>query len=103
MSFDLFLCNFRGGESAAFPLTILDKFLGPFIEFRGPHCWTLSFPNGGKSFLYLDDDKEPIDGLCVNRPADSPELWSGLLDILRETGAMLCWPGGGAVLICLDR
>ncbi|HEX9490889.1 MAG TPA: hypothetical protein VF930_11420 [Stellaceae bacterium] len=86
------------GEPAPFSLAVLDKFLGQFIEFRSHHCWSLSFPNGGTSFLYLKDDQNEIDHACVNRPADSPELWIGLLDILRETGGMLCWPGGGAVV-----
>lgn len=99
MSFDMFLCTFRDGEPAPFSLTVLDRFLGPFIEFRSNHCWSLSFPNGGGSFLYLKDDQKEIDNFCINRPADSPELWIGLLEILRETGGMLCWPGGGRALL----
>lgn len=58
----------------------------------------MCFPNGGRSFLYLDDDRQEADFFSVNRPADSPELWSGLLEILRETRGMLFWPGGGAVV-----
>lgn len=98
MSFDMFLCNFRSGEPAPFSLAVINKCLGPFIKFRSGSHWTLSFPNGGTSFLYFDDDRTEIDNFCVNRPADSPELWTGLLEILRETGGMLCWPGGGAVV-----
>ena len=94
----MFLCNFRDGESAPFSLAVLDKALGQFAEFRSHDCWSLSFPNGGKSFLYLDDDPKEIDNFCVNRPADSPELWTGLLEVLRKTGGMLFWPGGGAVV-----
>jgi hypothetical protein len=70
----------------------------PFIDFREHHCWGLSFPDGGKSFLYLKDEQKEIEHICVNRPTDSPELWTGLLEILRETGAVLYWPGGGAVV-----
>jgi hypothetical protein len=94
----MFLCAFKNGEPAPFSLAIVDKCLGPFIDFREHHCWDLSFPDGGKSFLYLKDDQKEIEHICVNRPADSPELWTGLLEILRETGAMLYWPGGGAVV-----
>src|SRR6185437_7095935 len=94
----MFLCNFRGAERSPFSLAVINKFLGPFIEYRSATCWTLSFPNGGKSFLYFDDDRTEIDNFCVNRSADSPELWTGLLEILRETGGMLCWPGGGVVV-----
>jgi hypothetical protein len=98
MSFDMYLCTFRDGEPAPFSLAVLDKLLGPFIEFRSRHRWSLSFPNGGRCFLYLKDDQKEIDHVCANRPADSPELWTGLLEVLRETGGMLCWPGGGAVV-----
>ncbi len=37
------------------------------------------------------------DGLALE-VADSPELWAGLLEILRETRGILFWPGGGAVV-----
>ncbi len=46
----------------------------------------------------FDDDQQDIDSFSVNRPADSPELWAGLLEILRETRGILFWPGGGAVI-----
>jgi hypothetical protein len=98
MSFDMFLFTFRSGEPAPFPLAVIDKFLGPFIKFRSNDYWSLSFPNGGNTFFYLDGDRKEIDNFCVNRPADSPELWTGLLEILRETGGVLWWPGGGSVV-----
>lgn len=98
MSFDIYVCSFRDGEPAPFSLAVIDKALGPYIKYREHHCWSLCFPNGGRSFVYLKDDRQEIDFFSVNRPADSPELWIGLLEILRETRGMLFWPGGGAVV-----
>ena len=70
----MYLCTFRDGEPAPFSLAVLDKLLGPFIEFRSHHRWSLSFPNGGRSFLYLKDDQKEIDHVCVNPANRQPGI-----------------------------
>ncbi len=97
MSFDLFLGCFQNGKPSTFPQNIVEKALGQYVAERRDGCWVLSFPNGGRSYLYIDDDSE-IGDCNVNRPAASPELWQGLLDILRQTSTVLYWPGGGCAV-----
>ncbi len=97
MSFDIFVNCIRNEEECTFPLAVVEEVFGAFIEGREPTCWTLLFPDGGRSFLYVRDQPN-IAHFCVNRPVASPELWQGLFDILRRTGSMLFWPGGGSVV-----
>jgi hypothetical protein len=97
MSFDIFLGCFQNGKSLKFPQDIVEKALGQYVAERRKNCWVLSFPDGGRSFLYIDDDNQ-VGDFSVNRPAASLELWQGLLDILRQTSTVLYWPGGGCVV-----
>lgn len=97
MSFDMFMIRAENGKDAPIPLDVIEQAFGPFIKYRNLAGWELSFPDGGRTFVYLKED----DGehhFNVNRPAMSPELWTALLEILRQTGTVLFWPGGGAVV-----
>lgn len=97
MSFDIYLGCFQNGKSSTFPQDIVEKALGQYAAERRDGCWVLRFSDGGQSFLYIDDDSK-VGDFSVNRPVASPELWQGLLDILRQTSAVLYWPGGGCVV-----
>ncbi|HEX9490888.1 MAG TPA: hypothetical protein VF930_11415 [Stellaceae bacterium] len=96
MSFEVFLQCYRDSEPFRFPRAVVEEAF-PFADRRDPGCWELKFPDGGRSDLYIDDELE-IWNLMVSRLARSPELWTGLFDILRRTGSMLFWPGGGSVV-----
>lgn len=101
MSFDLFLQNFRHGDSATFPRAVVESAFKGYIKEIDPEFSILNFPDGGSSELYTEDGAEngaAISGFMIARPAGSPELWVGLLDILKRTGAVLFWPDGGAVV-----
>lgn len=97
MSFDLFLQNFRRGESATFPRAVVDSAFKEYIKEMDPEFSMLNFPDGGSSEIYIDEGAE-ISGFMIAQPAGSPELWRGLLGILKRTGAVLFWPDGGAVV-----
>ena len=97
MSFDLFLQNFRCGESATFPRAVVESAFRGCLKQVDPEFSILNFPDGGRSELYIDEGAA-ISDFMIARPANSPELWQGLLDILRNTGAVLFWPGGGAIV-----
>ncbi|HYL33364.1 MAG TPA: hypothetical protein VEU53_09500 [Stellaceae bacterium] len=62
-----------------------------------PEFSILNFPDGGSSELYIEKDSA-ISDFMIARPAGSPELWKGLLEILKCTSAVLFWPDGGAVV-----
>lgn len=97
MSFDLFLQNFRHGEIAMFPRTVVESAFKGFLKQVNPEFSVLNFPDGGSSELYTDNGTA-ISDFMIARPASSPELWKGLLEILKNTGAVLFWPDGGAVV-----
>jgi len=92
MSFDIFVIRAENGRDAPIPLAVIEQAFGPFIKYREPAGWELSFPDGGRSFVYMKEDSDD------DHPASSPELWTALLEILRQTGTVLFWPGGGAVV-----
>lgn len=97
MSFDLFLQNFERGEAATFPRAIVESAFKGYLKEVDPEFFVLNFPDGGSSELFTDSDPA-ISGFTIARPAGSPELWRGLLEILKATGAVLFWPEGGAVV-----
>jgi hypothetical protein len=97
MSFDIYVIRAENGEAAPIPIAIIEQAFGPFIEFREPAGWGLLFPDGRRSFLYLREG-ERNNHFSINRPASSPELWAALFQILRQTGSVLYWPGGGSVV-----
>lgn|SRR5690348_4470882 len=97
MSFDLHLQNFRQGEIAAFPRTVLESAFKGYLKQVDPEFFVLNFPDGGSSELFTESGPA-ISSFMIARPAGSPELWRGLLGILKATGAVLFWPEGGAVV-----
>jgi len=100
MSSDLFFSAFQHGEFAPFPMAILEKAFGRFADRSDDECWRLSFPDGGESFILVEEGDE-ISDFNVNRPTGSKELWQGLFDILRATPGVLYW-GDGAVVADAD-
>lgn len=97
MSFDIFVIRVENGHEAPIPLPILERAFDRFVEFREPAGWGLLFPDGGRSFLYMREDSANHH-FSINRPTSSPDLWAGLFEILRQTGSVLYWPGGGSVV-----
>jgi len=97
MSFDLFLQNFQRGEIATFPHAVLETAFKGYFKEVDPEFFVLNFPDGGRSELYTQSGPA-ISDFMIARPAGSPELWRGLLDILQRTNAVLFWPDGGAVV-----
>lgn len=97
MSFDIFVIRVENGHEAPIPRAILERAFGPFIEFREPAGWGLLFPDGGRPFLYIREGSTNHH-FSINRPTSSPELWTALFEILRQTGSVLYWPGGGSVV-----
>jgi len=98
MSFDIFVIRAENGRDAPIPLAVIEHAFGPFIKYREPAGWELSFPDDGRSFVYMKEDSDDDHHFNVNRPASSPELWTAPLEILRQTGTVLFWPGGGAMV-----
>src|SRR5215475_7716623 len=98
MSFDLFVGCFRNGEKAQFPRTLVDRPFEAYISRREPGCLTLSFRNGGQSYVYRDDSNE-IDSFSVNRPTASSELYVALFTIMRSATLALYMPGNCPPLI----
>lgn len=97
MSFDLHLQNFRQGEITPFPRAVLESAFKGYLKQVDPEFFTLNFPDGGSCELYTEGDPA-ISSFMIAGPVGSPELWKGLLEILRNTGAVLLWPDGGAVV-----
>jgi hypothetical protein len=97
MSFDIFLTCFQNGEPANFPRAVVEKAFGVNVVKRKPELMELRYPDGGRGFLYIDDEAE-IDNFSVNRPPSSPAFWEAILGILRQTTSVLYWAGNGCVV-----
>jgi hypothetical protein len=97
MAFDMFLQCYRNCQPSPSPRTIVEQ---AFASSRDPtdiDVWVLRFPNGGVSELFIGEEQEIWD-LMFNGAPNSPELWSGIFEILKRTGSVLFWPGGGWVV-----
>ena len=98
MSFEVFLSCYKNGETSTFPLSVLENALAHYADrCDEQHYWVLEFPDGSNSELGLQPGAQ-IEGCTVFRPSDSPELWNGLIEILKRTMSVLYWPGGPPVV-----
>lgn len=93
----MFLSCVRDGESSTFPLAVVEETLGPYAKSRSKNGWQLHFPDGGVCDLYFNPAPQ-TDGFMVSRPSGNPELWKGLIEILKRTTSVLFWPGGVPVV-----
>ena len=97
MSFDIFVIRALNGKDAPIPLAVVEQAFGPFIKYRVQAGWELSFPDRGRTFVYIKEDDEEHH-FNVNRPASSPELWTALVEILRQIGTVLFCPAAAPSL-----
>ncbi|MDE2228973.1 MAG: hypothetical protein KGL11_08035 [Alphaproteobacteria bacterium] len=98
MSFDIFVSCYRDGEASTFPRKLAIELLGRFDPGgKDESHWVLKFPDGGWSEIYVTAGPR-IGGFMVTRSPDSPEFWSGLIEILKRTTSVLYWPGGPPVV-----
>lgn len=97
MSFDMFLFCVQDGEPSTFPLALVEEAFGLYAKSRNENGWQLHFPDGGVCDLYFDPTPQ-TDGFMVSRPSGNPELWKGLIEILKRTTSVLLWPGGPPVI-----
>lgn len=96
MSFDIFVQRFRNDALAKYPRAFVEKAFASFIKSRHEKCWELEFCGRSGPTIFIDNEVE-IDGFSVNNPGDD-EFWQALVRLLQDTGCLLHWPGGGAVV-----
>lgn len=96
MSFDIVVQCFRNGELAKYPRAVVERAFAPFIKARRAHSWELEIGGKGGPRIYIRNEPE-IHGFMVDRPGHDA-FWKALMRVLRETGSVLYWPGGGAVV-----
>jgi hypothetical protein len=77
---------------------LVEEIFGPYTTSnKDDSCWVLRFRDGGVSELNVDAGPD-IDGFMVSRPPNSPELWRGIIEILKRTTSVLYWPGTPCVV-----
>ena len=102
MSFEIYISCFRDGEPSTFPRALAEKIFGSYTTSKKDDpSWVLTFPDGDKSELNLGPEPQ-IDGFMVNRPTGSPELWNGIIEILKRTSSVLYWPGEATACVVAD-
>jgi|SRR5579883_1121054 len=103
MSLDLFLFCFRNGELVPFRRSIVVGAWAPFIKGDDDSTeWELTFPDGGRAEIYLDEGPE-INHFMISRPGASSAFWEGLFLIMEETGSILLNTGDGPSSFITDE
>jgi len=101
MSFDIFVECYSKGCGKSYPRRIVEDAFKAFIygkeKARGGEYLLLSFGDGGKARVFLDDTQD-TSGFMVNRPPASPEFWKAIIEIMKATDSVLWWPGSGCVI-----
>jgi hypothetical protein len=101
MSFEIFLSNFKDGETVPLPRSLLYTIFGKFCLGIDADSWELQFPDGGQCQMTVDYFS-PSAGITVSRPPASLDFWDGILKLLKETTSCLYWPGGGPAVANLS-
>jgi hypothetical protein len=94
MSFDIFIQRCERGNPAPIARPVIEREFGPFIRSRSAGFRQAAYDDGGTADIYIQDEGD-IDGFSVSRPPNSPAFWVNVFNILRDTGSVLYWPGGG--------
>jgi hypothetical protein len=82
MSLDIYVQWFRDGSAEGVPQGRVRSIFGDALKAQDAHGWRLSYGRGLESDVYLSVRDSKIEGLTVNRPADAPELWQSLFELL---------------------
>jgi hypothetical protein len=93
MSFDIFFLCFDRGAPAQVPFALIEKGFGSFAARRDDTCWSLEYPDGGFTELFVDATQDEVGDFMVSRPPLSPQFWQALFDLLQQTKSCLLWPG----------
>lgn len=102
MSFDLFLCRFRKGETEGIPLDQIRRAFGQHLTETEPDVWTVRYDAENWSTLYvgpLPADPGVTDELCINRPSADPRLWNAVWELLHLERVVVFYPGDGPSLV----
>jgi len=93
----MFLQCYRSCQPSLFSRMVVEE---AFASSRDPtdvDVWVLRFSDGGVSELFIGEEQE-IWNLMFNGAPNSPELWSGIFEMLKRTGSVLSCPGGGWIV-----
>jgi hypothetical protein len=94
MSFEVFLQTFKGGDNATFERAIAERLFAPYVHEVLSEQWDVRLPDGSPSLGQIFVDQEPlIDSLHVLRPPGDIGFWDAMYQLMKETGALLYWPG----------
>jgi hypothetical protein len=97
MSFDIFVCTMTEGDADFFDRSIAERAFEFIVEDLTGDQWALKAPGGGpcSGTVFIDDERK-ISGFSVNRPPGYegfPEFWDAIFEVLRQTRAIVVWPG----------
>ena len=97
MSFKIYLGSFRAGEGSTFPIDIVERAFGKYVEAREPTCWALAYPDGTGCEVYIRAAPK-ISGFMVARPINASPFADALFEVLSNSAGVIYWPGGGCVV-----
>ena len=93
MSLDIYVRWFRDGAAEGVPEGRVRTIFGDALEAQDELGWRISYGHGLDSQVYLSLRDSKIEGLTVNRPAEAPELWQALFDLLGVQNGVFFFPG----------
>jgi len=91
---------FRNGEIAKFPRAIAWDIFEPYARPAAFSGWDLSFPDGSRCHLHLDDDNE-VDGFGINRPCGS--VFALVYSVLSKVPAIMIVSSDGFCCVADEK
>lgn len=97
MSLDIFMQAYRSGEPTTFKRMVMDQVFGANLSINEDDFARVGFTDGsgGQMFFSEGDD---LHGVMFNH-CGGEAFWNALFDLLKRTGSVLFWPGGGGYLV----
>jgi hypothetical protein len=94
MGFMVFVQAINGDEKAYFERAIAERLFASHVHDLSGDEWEIHWPDGGACFARVHiDDTLMVGGFSVERPPGFVEFWDTMYQLMKETGALLLWPG----------
>lgn len=97
MSFDIMLQRFENGQSAVFGRRVVDEIFDPFVVHRDPSFIRVKYPDRSGADIWIGEDETDIGGIMFNH-CGGEQFANAFFELLRRTGSVIYWPGGGCVV-----
>ena len=94
MGFEVFVRWFADGNPASVPFADVLAPFGPAVELREEAGFRVRYGPNEDCYVHARQDaRGQVARITVERPCAAPELWEGIVKVMRLGHAVCYWPG----------